>query len=96
VSIGEIYNICLDRAVTLNRYIELNAAALDRKATINYMTVDAILEKYGDDVHEIGLRFLATHMCYDISKAKTQLDYQPHCTVEEAIIETARWAAQQG
>jgi nucleoside-diphosphate-sugar epimerase len=95
ISIGEIYNICLDRAVTLNRYLELNAAALDREVTINYMSIDAILGKYGDAVHETGLRFLATHMCYDISKAKTQLDYQPHCTVEEAIAENVRWAATQ-
>jgi nucleoside-diphosphate-sugar epimerase len=95
VSIGEIYNICLGRAVTLNRYIELTAAALDRQATINYMTIDAILAKYGENVHEVGLRFLATHMCFDLTKARTQLDYEPHCTVEEAIAENARWTAKQ-
>ena len=92
VAIGEIYNTCLDRAVTLNRYLQLSAAALDREVTINYMSIDAILEKYDDAVDETGLRFLATHMCFDMTKARTHLGYQPHCTVEEAIAENVRWA----
>lgn len=95
VSVGQIYNICLERAVTLRRYLEITAAALDREVSINLMSVEAILAKYGDAVNEIGLRFLATHMCYDISKAREQLGYLPHCTTEEAVEETARWAAQQ-
>jgi len=32
-------------------------------------------------------------MCYDISKARTQLGYKPRMTVESAIEETARWTA---
>ena len=92
-SVGQIYNICLDKAAPLNRYLEITAAALGRAVTINYMSVDPMLEKYGDAISEVGLRFLATHMCYDISKAREQLGYAPHCTTEEAIEETARWAA---
>ena len=30
-SIGQIYNICQEKAVTLNRYLEINAAAFDKK-----------------------------------------------------------------
>ena len=94
-SIGQIYNICLDKAVPLSRYLEITAAALDRTVKINYMIVDAMLGKYGDAISEVGIRFLALHMCYDISKAREQLGYAPHCTTEEAIEETAAWAAGQ-
>jgi len=92
-SIGQIYNICLEKSVTLTRYLEITAATLDREVVINYVNVDEMVKKYGDSISEIGLRFLATHMCYDISKAHDQLGYVPHCTTEEAIEETARWAA---
>ena len=51
-----------------------------------------MLKKYGEKVEEIGLRFLAEHMCYDITKARTHLGYEPHCSTEEAIAEAARWA----
>ena len=55
--------------------------------------VEDMLAKYQDNIDEIGLRFLASHMCYDISKAKTELGYQPSMTTEDAIRETALWAA---
>ena len=64
-STGEIYNVCLEKAVTITRYVEITAAAL-----------------------------LAEHMCYCITKARTQLGYKPHCSTEEAIVETALWAAR--
>ena len=92
-SVGQIYNACLEKAVTIKRYVEINAAALDREVTIRLMNLDEMLRKYGASIDERGLCFLATHMCYDISKAREQLGYQPHCTTEEAIEETARWAA---
>ena len=94
-SIGQIYNICLDKAVTINRYLEITGEALGRKVTLNYMPIDALLKKYEGVVHEIGLYFLAEHMCFDITKAKTQLGYCPQGTTDQAIIETARWARDQ-
>ena len=94
-SIGQIYNICLSHAVTLIRYHEINAAALGKKAHLNFMSVDDMLKKYAGNIHETGLRFLATHMCFTIEKAIRDLGYKPHCTPEEAIAETARWAAEQ-
>lgn len=94
-SSGQIYNICLSHAVTLIRYHEINAAALGRKVHLNFMSVDDMLKKYAGNIHETGLRFLATHMCFTIEKAIRDLGYQPHCTPEEAIAETARWAAEQ-
>lgn len=92
-SIGQIYNVCLEKAVTITRYLQITAAALDRDVTINLMGVEDLLAKYGDRIDELGLRFFATHMCFDIGKPRDQLGYVPHCTTEEAIQETARWAA---
>ncbi len=94
-SVGEVYNICLDHAVTLNRYLEINAGVFGRKPHINYVPLDEMAAKYGDSISELGLRFLASHMCYSIDKAKRDLGYRPSCTPEEAIEETARWAAKE-
>ncbi|MCX6992555.1 MAG: NAD-dependent epimerase/dehydratase family protein [Kiritimatiellaeota bacterium] len=92
-SIGQIYNICLEKAVTLTRYLEITAAALGRKAAINYLPLEAMLKKYQGKINETGLRFMAAHMCFDISKARTQLGFQPRHTTEATIEENARWAA---
>ncbi|MBU0715055.1 MAG: NAD-dependent epimerase/dehydratase family protein [Verrucomicrobia bacterium] len=92
-SIGQIYNICLKKAVTLTRYLEITAAAFGRKAAINYLPLEAMLKKYQGKIDETGLRFMAAHMCFDIGKARTQLGFQPRHTTEATIEETARWAA---
>ena len=94
-SIGQIYNICLSHAVTLNRYHEITAEALGRKAHLNYLPLEDMLKKYAGQIHETGLRFLATHMCFTIEKAVRDLGYKPHCTPEQAIAETARWGITQ-
>ena len=93
-SIGQIYNICLDHAVTLNRYVELNALALGKKANIVHIPVEEIISNHSELVQDVhGLRFLATHMCFDISKARKDLEFNPRITPEEAIEQTAVWAA---
>ena len=93
-AIGQIYNICLDHAVTLNRYVELNALALGRRANIVHMPLEEIIRDHADLVEDVhGLRFLATHMCFDIGKARRDLEFSPRVTPEEAIEETAVWAA---
>ena len=94
-SIGQIYNICLSHAVTLNRYHEITAEALGRKAHLNHLPLEEMLKKYAGKIHETGLRFLATHMCFSIEKAVRDLGYKPHCTPEQAIAETARWGITQ-
>ena len=92
-AVGQIYNVCLDRAVPLTRYLEITARALGApEPVIDLQPVETILARHGDRIHAIGLHFLATHMCYDIRKAREQLGYRPAMTTEEAIEETARWA----
>ncbi|MBR2624968.1 MAG: NAD-dependent epimerase/dehydratase family protein [Lentisphaeria bacterium] len=91
---GEVYNICLDHAVTLTRYLELNAQAFNKKAVITFDSVENILRQQGDKISETGLRFLACHMCFDISKARRDLEFHPACSPEDAIIGSALWAAE--
>ena len=90
-SLGQTYIICLDHAVTLNRYLEITAAAFGKKAHINYLPLEAMVAKYGDTINETWLRFLATHMCFTNAKARRELGFQPTHTTEEAITETAIW-----
>ena len=45
-------------------------------------------------VGERDLRFFAEHMCFSIEKAIRDLEYKPSHTPEEAVIETALWAAE--
>jgi len=91
-SIGEIYNICLDKAVTIRRYIEITAGAFGRKADIALLPLETMLEKYKGVCNPVWLSFFAVHMCYDIGKARRDLGYKPPMSVEEAIEETALWA----
>lgn len=93
-SIGQIYNICLAYSVTLNRYLEINAAVFGKKAHISYVPLAEMLKKY-PDAHQIGMRFLATHMCFTIAKAERDLGYKPMYSPETAIEEAAVWAAKQ-
>ena len=92
---GQVYNICLDHAVPFTKYIELNAAALGRKARINLMPLEDMIEKHKDEINETWLRFAATHMCFTIEKARRELGYVPSHTPEDAIQETAVWTARK-
>ena len=93
ISKGEIYNITLDHAVTLTRYIELNAEALGKKAHINYIPLEEMCKKYSGEINDTWLRFFATHMCFTNAKAKRDLGFNPAHTTEESIIANARTTA---
>lgn len=95
VSISQRYNICLSHAVTITRYVQLNAEAVGCEAKINYMSVPDMLEKYKGSIDETWLRFFATHMCFSIEKAKRDLGYAPKHTPEATIRETARATAEK-
>ncbi len=92
-SIAQRYNICLDHALPLNRYLELTGEALGREVKIHYLPLEEMLEKYQEQCSEVGLRFMATHMCFSIEKARCELGYRPLHTPEETIAETARLTA---
>ncbi|MBR2344368.1 MAG: NAD-dependent epimerase/dehydratase family protein [Lentisphaeria bacterium] len=90
-SIGERYNICLDHALPLKDYLALNAEVLGKKVNLEYVPLDELLRRHPED--PVGLRFVATHMCFSIAKAQCEIGYVPEYTPEEAIAETARLCA---
>ena len=90
-SIGERYNICLDHALPFKNYLELNAEALGKKAVMEFVPLAELLVRHPED--PLGLRFVATHMCFTIAKARSEIGYEPEHTPEEAIAETARLCA---
>ena len=83
-----------DETISLNEYLTLTASVFNKKPIIHYMSIEAMLKKYGTAINETGLKFLAEHMCFTIDKAVRDLEYKPSCTPEEAVIETALWAAE--
>lgn len=90
-SIGERYNICLDHALPVKDYLALNAEALGKRCNLEFVPLEELVQRHPEDVG--GLRFFATHMCFSIEKAKREIGYVPEHTVEETIVETARFAA---
>jgi len=90
-SIGERYNICLDHALPLKDYLALNGEAIGKKVELEFVPLAELLVRHPDN--PIGLNFVATHMCFTIDKAKTEIGYIPSYTPEEAICETARLCA---
>lgn len=93
-SCGEIINICGAEAVTLKRYCEINAEALNKKAVINLMDFEDMIAKYGEEIRS-GLTFLVEHMCFHIRKAEKLLGYTPKYSIEDAVAESARLTAQE-
>lgn len=91
-SVGQCYNICQDKAVTLTRYFEIMYEAFGKEPRISYLPIEKMLEKYGAQIDEFWLRFHAMHMCFSIEKATRDLGYHPHITTEEVIADTIRWA----
>ena len=90
-SIGERYNICLDHALPLKDYLALNGEAIGKKVNLEFVPLAELLVRYPDN--PVGLSFVATHMCFTIDKARTEIGYEPTYTPEEAICETARLCA---
>lgn len=90
-SIGERYNICLEHSLTLNDYLTLNASAVGKKVNLEHVPLEELLVRHPED--EVGLRFVAQHMCFSIDKARTEIGYEPEYTTEAAVAETARMVA---
>ncbi len=91
---GQIYIVSQPHAVTLQRYVTLNAQALGAAPRIELAPLEQILARHREAVDERSLRFLATHMCFSIAKAQRELNYTPRYGPEAAISETARWAVE--
>lgn len=92
---GQVYIVTGPHAITLTDYIHFNAKALNVEPVIRYMPIDEMLKIAPTDTSERGLRFLATHMCFTIAKARRDLGYEPRYTAQAAVEATARWGVAE-
>jgi len=96
-SIGQAYNVSGPHSVTLRDYVRLIANLLDTKPTLTCLPPDEILSRFGGTpkVNERGLQFVCEHMCFDLSKACSELGYSPSESLEATMKATIEWWRNQ-
>lgn len=92
------FNISCSYAITLNYYAELLGEALGRAPVIEHLPMDDLLARYEGTgkVYRGGLLFLCQHMCFDLTKARTQLGYTPEFEPEASVPQTVQWMFDKG
>ena len=92
-TIGQVYNISSDRAVTLREYLDVIKRVLGSTSPVIFRSMERILENYGPTgrVSEGGLRFVCEHMCVDIDKARNDFGYMPLISLEEGMERNIEW-----
>jgi len=97
-AIGEIFNISCKRAVTLRDYLGFFKEIMGSTSKLVPTQIETILNNHRTDgrVDEYWLRFLCLHMCYDITRARENLGYNPVHDMRTAIRLTVEWAKSCG
>ena len=93
---GQIYNISSKKAITLDRYFGIAKDLLNSKSSVEYLTVDEIIERRGKDVSRKDLEFLVEHMCFDLSKAREDIGYNPEVSTEQGLVNSLEWCIEEG
>jgi len=95
---GEIFNISCARAVTLRDYLGFFKEAMGSTSPLVPTPVETILANHRDDgrADEYWLRFLCLHMCYDLTKAREMLGYNPPHSVRDGVRLVVQWAKETG
>ena len=93
---GEIFIISCKKAITLNRYFSTAKEILRSTSTAEHVSTEELLRRRSGVVSERGLRFLMEHMCFDIGKAESLLDYAPRYSVEEGLESALTWCMGEG
>ena len=92
-SIGGIYNVSWHNSVTLLDYARILSDILGTRPRITCLPAEEIVLRFEGTgkVHPGGLRFLCEHMCFDVSKARRELGYEPTLSIEDATRKTIEW-----
>ncbi|NQU10639.1 NAD-dependent epimerase/dehydratase family protein [bacterium] len=95
-AIGQIFNISCQRAVTLRDYLGFFKEAMGSTSALVPTPIATILANHPTDgrADEYWLRFLCLHMCYDISKARARLGYDPPSDLRHSVQLVVQWAKQ--
>jgi len=92
-SIGQVYNVSWHHSVTLRDYLGIVADILDAKPKVTCVPAEEIVSRFSNTgkVSEKGLQFLCEHMCFDISKARKELGYEPTLSIAASTRACIEW-----
>ena len=90
---GEIIIISTSRAIRLKDYLATAMEYLGSKSEITWVDAN---EFYARHPEHTGLPFLREHMCFDISKARRLLGYEPEYSGKEGLILALEWCKKTG
>ena len=93
---GQTYIISCDKAVTLKRYFEVAKDFLNSTSPVELLPMAEMIKRRPEDVSEKNIEFLFEHMCFDLSKAKRDLDYDPRVSTEQSLITALKWCSEEG
>ena len=97
-AIGEIFNISCKRAVTVRQYVEFFKEAMGSTSPLVPTPVETIVQNHVDDgrVDDYWFRFFCRHMCYDLTKARERLGYDPPSDLHNSVRLVVAWAKESG
>jgi len=95
-TIGQVYNIGGDRALTMRDYVALIAEALEVEPNLEFTTASDILERFPDLTGRRGLLFSCEHMCCDIGKAERDLGWRPRVPLDVGLRRNIDWMQKEG
>ena len=90
---GEIIVISTAKAIRLQDYLATAMEFLQSSSEITWVDAD---EFYKAHLEHTGLPFLRQHMCFDISKARKLLGYEPEYTTKEGLLKALAWCRKTG
>lgn len=97
-AVGRTYIASSAYSITLRRYVELSKEALKSASPIEFAPPDELLRRHKErgNINEGGLRFLCLHMSFDISRARSELGYEPEFTPERGTEDAIQWMRRTG
>ena len=97
-AIGEIFNISCNRAVTLRQYLEFFKEEMASTSPLVPTPVETIVQNHRDDgrVDDYWFRFFCQHMCYDLTKPRELLGYDPTSDMRNSVRLVVAWARENG
>lgn len=93
---GEIFNISSKRAIPLGKYLETAMNLLNSSSEIIEVDDEDLIRIYPHIRIHFGLDFLRLHMCFDLTKARTILGYDPKVSTEEGLTRALTWLLDNG
>ena len=96
--VGKIYNIGGGRSITLANYLRVICEAMGVEPRATWEPVEKAIDPLVQEglANRNGLLFLMEHMSVDISRAKSELGYNPSISLEEGMKDNVEWMREKG